>query len=130
MGLGSLERVELVARLENAASAAAWTTAAWRSTPPPTWPALLAGAAPAAARRARPPAEAPPAGGSRRAAPAATLHDTLWQRAERQPQRPQVFLREDDGRELVVSYGLLLAEAGAWPAACASWACAAATRWR
>lgn len=111
VGLGSLERVELLARLERRFGRSlgdgglALDTAADLAR-------ALAGAAPAAASSAPPaPAEAPLPGEAVELQPAATLHATLWLRAERHPRRPQVFLREDDGRELTVTYGLLLEEA-------------------
>jgi len=110
VGLGSLERVELLLRLERrfgcslgdgclALDSAADLTRA------------VAAAGPATPAAAAPASEAPAPGEAVELAPAATLHATLWRRAERHPQRPQVFLREDDGRELTVTYGLLLEEA-------------------
>src|SRR5262249_8165974 len=44
---------------------------------------------------------------------AATLHESLWRRAQSQPSRPHVYLRRDDGVEETITYGELLSEAAA-----------------
>jgi 1-acyl-sn-glycerol-3-phosphate acyltransferase len=44
---------------------------------------------------------------------AATIHEALWQRARVDPDRPHVYMREDDGSESTITYGGLLDEARA-----------------
>lgn len=44
---------------------------------------------------------------------AATLHEALWRRAMHEPNRPHVFLRGDEGRDEEITYGLLWERAAA-----------------
>jgi 1-acyl-sn-glycerol-3-phosphate acyltransferase len=108
LGLGSLERVELLLRLERVfgralddsfliLDSAAELARALEALPgaeplrvPERGPAVAEAGAPIAAR---------------------TLHEALWLRAQADPERAHVFLREEDGREHVVSYARLLDEA-------------------
>jgi 1-acyl-sn-glycerol-3-phosphate acyltransferase len=111
LGLGSLERAELVARLERRFARSLGETSLQLDS---------ARALAEALRQADAGAETPaaPAGPSMPAAvsleiPGTTLHEVLWRRAESHPERPQCFMREDDGHEHTVSYGALLADASA-----------------
>jgi fatty-acyl-CoA synthase len=108
LGFGSLERVELLSRLESAfgrrlddahlrldtaaelARALAEATDQGVHGAPPRAPALKAAVS---------------------VAPAATVHESLWRRAQAEPERPHVYMREEDGREHTVTYGRLLSEA-------------------
>jgi 1-acyl-sn-glycerol-3-phosphate acyltransferase len=113
LGLGSLERVELLSRLEAAFTKrlderflrldtprqVARALAEWQGTAPDRAADAAAAAAPSAAAPLR--------------AGAATVHEVLWRRAEREPDRPHVYMREDDGREHTITYGKLLEDARA-----------------
>jgi 1-acyl-sn-glycerol-3-phosphate acyltransferase len=111
VGLGSLERVELQLRLESAFGRRLGDAVLRLDTPAALARALVEAGAQAPERPA-PEAVAVPA-----AAPApesaATLQEALWRRAQSEPARPHVFLREEDGSEQTLSYGRLLAEASA-----------------
>jgi len=110
LGLGSLERVELLVRLEHAfgrkledrhleidsASEMARAIASPEET----------AAVPETGARAETLAPATDA-----AFGARTLHESLFRRAQAEPQRPAVYLREDDGRETPLTYGALWQEA-------------------
>jgi len=110
VGLGSLERVELLLRLENAFGRALDDRVLQAETPA-ALSRLIAEGGPAdpGARAERgerlSAATAPQA--------AATVHESLWRRAQSQPARPHVYLRGDDGAEETITYGALLAEAAA-----------------
>src|SRR5690349_8495422 len=94
VGLGSLEKVELLSRLESAfghpfddrclALDSARDLA--RRIASGVQPVPRAEAPPRAADRLAP---ATPAG------PARTVHEALWSRADEHPQRPHVFMREE-----------------------------------
>lgn len=106
VGLGSLERVELVARLERRFGRTLGDHLVSLDTPAELAQALLASHAEA-------PLRMPEQGVAlAQAEPlhlrVATVHAALWERAQRDPHRPQVFLREDDGHEQTVTYGDLL----------------------
>lgn len=110
LGLGSLERVELLSRIERALGRTLGERVLRLDSP-----AEIAQAAfedvevPAASAEARPSVKATAA--ARLSRPAATIHEVLWRRAEAEPERPQTYMREDDGREHTISYGRLLEEA-------------------
>ena len=110
VGLGSLERVELLLRLENAFGRALDDRVLQAETPA-ALARLIAeggrveGPAPAARAEQLDAATAPQA--------AATVHESLWRRAQSQPARPHVYLRRDDGEEETITYGDLLSEAAA-----------------
>jgi 1-acyl-sn-glycerol-3-phosphate acyltransferase len=109
VGLGSLERVELVARLETAFGRRLEESALQVDTAAGLARLLDGGQGPRAVEQhERGPvlAEA-----SALRAPATTIHEALWRRAEQEPQRPHSYLREDDAGEQVVTYGRLLADA-------------------
>jgi 1-acyl-sn-glycerol-3-phosphate acyltransferase len=112
VGLGSLERVELLLRLES--SFGRGLDEAFLQVDTARGLARMladgAGAAhPARPRQERGASLAAPAA----VAPAATVHEALWRRAQAHPDRPHIYLREDDGREETITYGALLGEAAA-----------------
>jgi 1-acyl-sn-glycerol-3-phosphate acyltransferase len=110
LGLGSLERVELLLRLEAAFGRPLGDRALQIDTP--------AGLARALADDAPESPASATAVSDRLAAAIAlpappTVHHALWARAQAEPARPHVYLREDDGTEDVVTYGRLLSDAAA-----------------
>ena len=110
-GLGSLERVELLLRLE-AAFGRSLDEAALQAD---TVEELARAVRRAGGRAAVGATSAPPAlpAASPLRSPAATVHGTLWQRAQSTPDRPHVYMREDDGAEATLTYGGLLGDAAA-----------------
>jgi 1-acyl-sn-glycerol-3-phosphate acyltransferase len=111
VGLGSLERVELLLRLESTFGRALDDACLSLDTAADLAHALLAagetatvGDDPLALAAVAVPTAATPAG------EAATLHESLWRRAEAAPERAHVFMREEDGSERTISYGALLSE--------------------
>src|SRR5262245_16216019 len=112
LGLGSLERVELIARLERVFGRTLDERFLRLDRAAETAAALAAGE-PAGSGRPSPSAESAPGAARPLERPPATLHEALWRRAEADPARPHCYLREDDGREHTVSYGDLLQEARA-----------------
>jgi fatty-acyl-CoA synthase len=111
LGLGSLERVELLVRLENAFGQALKDQALEVDTPAGL--ARVLGATPAGAdtvdRHERGPAVMPAA----KALAAATISESLWRRAQADPKRPHVYLRDADRPAEVITYGRLFTEASA-----------------
>ena len=110
VGLGSLERVELLLRLENAFGRALDDRVLQADTPHDLARVIAAGGvvdARARAERAQSP------GAATASEAAATIHESLWRRAQSQPARPHVYLRHDDGAEETITYGDLLSEAAA-----------------
>jgi fatty-acyl-CoA synthase len=113
VGLGSLERVELLLRLETA-FARALDDRFLQAETPGALAALIAegetterpGAMPRANR-------AESLGAAPAAEAAATLHESLWRRAQSHPGRPHVYLRREDGGEETITYGDLLGQAAA-----------------
>jgi 1-acyl-sn-glycerol-3-phosphate acyltransferase len=105
LGLGSLERVELLLRLERSFGRALDDRFLGLDTVAELARALeeLPGAEPL-----RVPERAPAVAAARAGLGARTLHEALWLRAQAEPERPHVFLREEDGREHVVTYASLL----------------------
>src|SRR5262245_3388087 len=100
LGLGSLERVELLLRLEAAFGRALGDDALGIDTP--------AGFARALTQAGANPAFVPQAGAVRRTAAAAislpespTLHESLWRRAEAEAHRPHAFLQDESGEEIL-----------------------------
>lgn len=111
VGLGSLERVELLVRLETAfgqplddrfleIGTPAELAAALLETEPTEQFGITA-------------TQEPPVAIAHSVTRAATIHESLWRRAQADPDLPHVFLREDDGRELTITYGELLDDARA-----------------
>jgi fatty-acyl-CoA synthase len=110
LGLGSLERVELTLRLETLFGGGLADAVLPLDTPEAIVRAIAASAAnPEAACRSSPPSALGPARDP--VVEPATLQAALWQRAELDPERPHVFLREEDGSERTLTYGGLLREA-------------------
>jgi len=105
LGLGSLERVELLSRLEGAFGRRLDDRFLSLDTPQELCAALLA-AGPLEASAAQVTPER--VGAAVRVAAAPTIHETLWRRAEAEPDRLHCWVREDDGREEPVSYRRLL----------------------
>ena len=113
VGLGSLERVELLARLERAFGRPLDDGCLAVDTPAGLARAIL-DAAPSE------PLQRPRAGAGGRgprscaATPSRPSHESLWRRAELEPERVHVFLRGDPaGAEQAISYGCLRDEAAA-----------------
>ncbi|HJS59618.1 MAG TPA: AMP-binding protein, partial [Vicinamibacteria bacterium] len=105
LGLGSLERVELLSRLEAAFGRRLGDRFLSYDSPVELTTALLAdGPVPEVT------AELPSLriGAAVPVATAPTLQETLWRRAAAEPERVQAWVREDDGRERAVTYGGLL----------------------
>ncbi|HET7294585.1 MAG TPA: AMP-binding protein [Vicinamibacteria bacterium] len=111
LGLGSLERVELLSRLE----AAFGRSLGDRFLSHDTAAELAAAVGAEAVAADAGPADRAAArlGAAAQVAAAPTLHETLWRRAAAEPERVQAWVREDDGREQAVTYGRLLEAARA-----------------
>lgn len=112
LGLGSLERVELVAALEERFGRPLDDRFLLLDTATDIARALVAietGRAARSVGRAAPLPAAPVF------APedSTTIHGALWQRALDDRDRPHVYLRDDDGREEEITYGRLWDEAAA-----------------
>jgi 1-acyl-sn-glycerol-3-phosphate acyltransferase len=110
LGMGSLERVELLLRLERAFDVRfPDTVLAEAESPRDLIHAVLAGS-PAEPERLAAPRAPLPAGVPAPAA-ARTLPDVLRRHAEAEPDRPHIFLHRDDGDERTITYGDLWARA-------------------
>jgi len=106
LGIGSLERVELLLRLERAFGVRLTDAAMMEAeTPRDLVRAILTGG-PGAPERAPEPL-APLGAGTAAPAGAATLVDALRWHVEREPERVHVFLREENGSERPITYGAL-----------------------
>jgi acyl carrier protein len=107
LGLGSLERVELLVRVETRFQRRLPDDFAQRAESVSDWIAAIAGGAAYTASRypIHQPAEAPPPPQN-----AATFVDILQGRAQAHPERVQVHLLEEDGGQ-EISYGQLLERA-------------------
>lgn len=112
VGLGSLERVELLLRLERAFGRTLDERFLAIETPAALANALdNADAEGPAERTRRAPSSVPSAAAS--FSGAATLHEALWRRAEVEPERAHVHMREESGEERSFSYSGLLSDARA-----------------
>jgi 1-acyl-sn-glycerol-3-phosphate acyltransferase len=111
VGLGSLERVELLVRLERAFALSLGDRFLTFDTPAELARAIQEEAPALASAPLHGRASTLSAAARIEAAP--TIHETLWRRAIAEPDRPQSFVREEDGREHTVTYGQLLAAARA-----------------
>jgi fatty-acyl-CoA synthase len=110
LGLGSLERVELLARLEAALGKKLDDRHLEIDTAAEMARALRGASDEGALAVSRP----EPLGPARRDLPSArTLHESLFLRAQAEPGRPAVFLRESEGEERTITYGGLWREAAA-----------------
>ncbi len=109
IGLGSLERVELLVRVQSAFGRSFDEGFLKLDTAFDIAHAVVEGAGPQPQTTHDLPAAQP----SLSALPddATTLHEALWRRAEAEPDRPSVYLRQEGGREDSLSYGQLLREA-------------------
>jgi len=111
LGLGSLERVELLLRLEAAFGRSLGEAALQADTPAELARAVRdAGGQAAATAREKAPALA---AASPLLHAATTVHGALWQRAQSSPDRPHVYMREEDGAEVTLTYGRLLGDSAA-----------------
>lgn len=111
LGLGSLERAELIVRLESAFGRTL-ADAALAVDTPEGLARLLDGAAVRTETGTRHAREAAVAGRAAAVA-ASTIPESLWRHAQADPHRPHVYLRDGDGPAEVVTYGRLFAEASA-----------------
>src|SRR5688500_6918626 len=112
IGLGSLERIELPLRIEAAFACRCDDRFLSLDTPKDVARLLTKDG-----RCAVPRAEAAPdstrvesvspVSAATPAPEAATIHESLWRRADEDSRRPHVYLREDDGSESTVTYGVL-----------------------
>ena len=112
VGLGSLERVELLLRLEQAFGRPLDDRYLQIDTAAGLAKALLEGAA------SREPLRLPERGAALGAAAsprveAETVPESLFRHAQADPDRPCVYMREDDGREDTITYGRLWRESAA-----------------
>lgn len=105
VGLGSLERVELVSRLESAFERDLDERFLLLDTPEALARALLEERGEPGTLRADRPAPAAPAPGIHREV--ATLNQALWQWALEEPDRTHVYLLTEDDREEPITYGRL-----------------------
>jgi len=110
LGLGSLERVELLARVERALGCSLDESVLQLDSPAEIARAAFEKGGQAASE---PHPSAPAIAAAQPSRQAATLHETLWRRADAEPERPHTYMREDDGREHTISYGGLLEQARA-----------------
>ena len=110
LGLGSLEQVELVSRLEAVFGVELPETVLTEAgTAADLVDAILSCETPTdAARRPATPAVAP---APSTLVAAETLVELVIQRAEMEPQRPHIYLQADKGSETIIRYGELYAEA-------------------
>ncbi|HVQ31718.1 MAG TPA: AMP-binding protein, partial [Vicinamibacteria bacterium] len=111
LGLGSLERVELLTRLETAFGSPLRDGALQLDTPSELAHAVAAagGQRPMAERQR----DLPLAAAAEVAREAATLHEALYLRALAEPERPSVYMREDDGVTTTLTYGRVWRDAAA-----------------
>ena len=116
LGLGSLERVELLTRLE-AAFGRPLADGALQIDTPVELARALAGASGSlpVARRTDTAAAASDsvAAATDVAVGARTLHEALYLRSRQEPERPTVYMREEDGTEITLTYGRLWRDAAA-----------------
>ena len=109
LGIGSLERVELLLRLEQAFGVRLPDSVMAEAATPRDLVSAVQHAAPAAAAVVPPQATplTPPPGKTSAPATARSLGDVLRWHAEHSPSRTHVYLRNDDGGEEPITYGAL-----------------------
>jgi 1-acyl-sn-glycerol-3-phosphate acyltransferase len=107
LGISSLERVELLLRLERVCGVRLPDSVMAEAATPQELVAAILRASPAGAEPVRSPLETATPGTP---APdsAQTLLDALRWHAERTPDRPHIYLRHEDGTETSITYGDLL----------------------
>ena len=106
LGISSLERVELLVRLEQALGVQLGDAAMAEAETPRDLAVALAVAAPRAAEAL--PEVTPTSAPTTTAPPSArTIVEALEWHAGRTPDRVHIYLREDDGRETPITYGSL-----------------------
>jgi fatty-acyl-CoA synthase len=106
LGIGSLERVELLLRLERAFGVRLTDAAMMEAETPRDLVRAIRMAGLRVPERA-PELVAPLGSAAAAPAGAATLVDVLRWHVEREPERAHVFLREEDGSERAITYGAL-----------------------
>ena len=106
LGIGSLERVELLLRIEKAFGARLSDSVMAEADCSRDLADAIRIAAPPVIER-RPEARAPLGPGVAAPADAQTLVEALRWHAQNHPERTHIFLREDDGAETPISYGTL-----------------------
>ncbi len=111
LGLGSLERVELLVRLEEAFHVQLPDAVMAEAECPRDLVVALLSAAPMAPPETAPRVYAPLAAPAAVPVGARTLTEVLRWYAERTPERAHVFLREDDGGERTITYRALAEQA-------------------
>lgn len=110
LGLGSLERVELLMRLEDAFARRLPESCLQLDTPGALARAVMQSEGLDAKAHAR---QQPEAGAAAALPPSRTLQETLWRRAQAEPHRAHVYLREDGVAARTIRYGELWQEASA-----------------
>jgi 1-acyl-sn-glycerol-3-phosphate acyltransferase len=110
LGISSLERVELLIRIERAFGIRLSDSVMAEAGTPRDLATAVASASLITAELTRP-AVAAAAPGTPAPASASTLVDVLRWHVERTPERAHIFLRNEDGSETVLTYGALLAAA-------------------
>ena len=116
LGLGSLEQVELLGRIERATGLRVSDAVLGTVDTPAELARAVLAAEPGAAETLRPrtaPGARPALGTAAAPDTAETLVDVLEWHAQATPDRPHVYLREDDGPERTLTYGWLWRRAAA-----------------
>ncbi len=113
LGIGSLERVELLLRLEQAFGVRLPDDVMASAERPRDLVSALLASAPAAPERVTERRRAPAAAPTLVPESARTLTDVLRRYAEADPERVHIVLRGDDGQERPITYGALLERASA-----------------
>jgi 1-acyl-sn-glycerol-3-phosphate acyltransferase len=111
LGISSLERVELLLRIERAFGVRLADSVMAEAATPRDLAAAVAQASSVAATLTRTPIVLPATPGLPAPATARTLVDVLHWHADRTPDRPHIYLREDGGHDTPITYGALLAGA-------------------
>ena len=104
LGISSLERVELLVRLERVFDVRLGDAAMAEADTPADLVALVRSAVPATRTRL-PEADTPSGAAILAAAAATTIIDALAWHADRTPERVHIHLRQDDGAEIRLTYG-------------------------
>jgi fatty-acyl-CoA synthase len=113
LGLGSLERMELVRRLGQRFSVELPDTAVASASTPGELARAISATGPSLAEQPLPEPRPPLAPGTAAPDSALLLTEVLRWHAEHHPERPHLFLRQQDGSETPLHYGELWAAASA-----------------